>query len=99
MKQPVKDLADILSSLRETVQSQHAEICKLRRNIDKLRRNIDKLRKENKELKQRLAKHDDPNKNSSNSSTPPSKESLKDEIVRRTSSLRNSSFGFRFFVK
>ena len=84
MKQPVKDLADILSSLhediqslRETVQSQHAEICKLNRNIDK-------LRKENKELKHRLAKYEDPNKDSSNSNTPPSKENMKAEVVRRT---------------
>ena len=77
-------LQEDLQLLRETVQSQHAEICSLNRNIEK-------LRKENKELKQRLAKHEDPNKNSSNSSTPPSKENLKEEILRRTSSLRKKS--------
>ena len=43
---------------------------------------------ENKSLRKRLSKYEKPNKNSSNSSTPPSKENMSDELVRRTNSLR-----------
>ncbi|MBM6993367.1 MAG: IS66 family transposase, partial [Prevotella sp.] len=42
-------------------------------------------------LEERLSKYENPDKNSNNSSTPPSKESMKDEIVRRTKTLRKPS--------
>ena len=38
-------------------------------------------------LMRRLSKYEEPPKNSGNSNTPPSKESVKDEIVHRTKSL------------
>ena len=38
-----------------------------------------------------MAKYDNPDKNSNNSSTPPSKEHIKDEVIRRTRSLRKPS--------
>ena len=43
------------------------------------------------ELKARLSKYENPEKDSSNSSTPPSKERMKAEIVRRTKTLRKPS--------
>lgn len=91
VKQQVNDinvamsgLLSELQSLRKTVDSQYAEICSLNRNVDK-------LLKENRELRKRLSKYEEPPKNSGNSSTPPSKERMKDEIVRRTKSLRKPS--------
>lgn len=73
-----------LQSLRKTVDSQHAEICSLNRNVDK-------LLKENRELRKRLEKYEKPPKDSGNSSTPPSKEPMKSEVERRTKSLRKKS--------
>lgn len=80
-------LAGLLSELKElrgTIDSQHAEICSLNRNIEK-------LLKENRELRKRLEKYEKPPKNSGNSSIPPSKEPVKSEMERRTKSLRKKS--------
>ncbi len=91
VKQQVNDinsaLAGLLSELKElrgTIDSQHAEICSLNRNIDK-------LLKENRELRKRLEKYEKPPKDSGNSSIPPSKEPVKSEMERRTKSLRKKS--------
>ncbi len=80
VKQQVNNISEILAgllselqSLRKTVDSQHAEICSLNRNIDK-------LLKENRELRKRLEKYEKPPKDSGNSSMPPTKEPLKSEI-------------------
>ena len=66
VKQQVNDinstLAGLLSELKElrgTIDSQHAEICSLNRNIDK-------LLKENLELRKRLEKYEQLPKNSGN---------------------------------
>ena len=95
MKKRAEDIAPMLAemaehmrSLRETVSSQHIEICSLNRNIDKLNHELRKLRKENESLRENLAKYESPGKNSSNSSVPPSNERMGDEVVRRTRSLR-----------
>ncbi len=82
------EMTEHLRSLRETVNSQHEQICALNRNIDRQNRELRKLRKENGELRERLARYELPEKNSGNSSTPPSKERIKDEVLRRTKSLR-----------
>lgn len=91
MKQQVDDISETLSgllselqSLRKTVDSQHAEICSLNRNVDR-------LLKENRELRKRIEKYEKPPKDSGNSSTPPSKEPMKSEVERRTKSLRLKS--------
>ncbi len=84
INEALSGLLSELQSLRKTVDSQYAEICSLNRNVDK-------LLKENRELRKRLSKYEEPPKNSGNSSTPPSKERMKDEIVRRTKSLRKPS--------
>lgn len=91
MKQHVNDIAAALCGLtaqlelmQKTIDSQHAEICSLNRNVDK-------LLKENRELRKRLEKYEKPPKDSGNSSTPPSKEPIKSEVERRTKSLRKKS--------
>lgn len=56
-----------------------------------LNRNIDKLLKENRELRKRLEKYENPPKDSGNSSTPPSKKPVRSEIERRTKPLRKKS--------
>lgn len=77
--------------MQETIDRQHAEIVRLNRNIDALNLQIRKKDKENEKLRERLSKYEDLDKNSNNSSTPPSKERMRDEIVRRTRTLRKPS--------
>lgn len=59
----------------------------------RLNHRVEALNVENADLRKRLSKYEDPQppKNSGNSSMPPSKESMGDEIKRRTSSLREKS--------
>ena len=52
---------------------------------------LKKKDKEIEELRKRLSKYEEPPKNYGNSSMPPSKEGTKDEIVRRTKTLRKPS--------
>ena len=98
MKEQVTDISKVLQDmteemrlLRETVNQQYAEIVKLNRNINALNLQIRKKDTELTNLRERLAKYENPDKNSNNSSTPPSKERVKDEVVRRTKSLRKPS--------
>ena len=95
VNQKVTDISDALQTMteemrlmRETIDSQHADICQLNRNIDRLNADLRKRDKRIEELETRLAKYEAPDKNSGNSSTPPSKESMKDEAIRRTKTLR-----------
>ena len=62
-------------------------LCNLNRNIDKLNADLRKRDKRIEELEAKLAKYESPDKNSGNSSTPPSKENLKAEAIRRTKTL------------
>ena len=98
MKEQVTDISKVLQdmtaemrSMRETIDQQYAEIVQLNRNIESLNQQIRKKDEENARLKERLSKYEKPKKNSGNSSTPPSKESMKDEIIRRTKTLRKPS--------
>ena len=98
MKQTVTDIADVLKSMNEklelmqkTIDSQYDTICTLNRNINKLNAELSKRNTIIENLKKRLAKYETPDKNSNNSSTPPSKEKMKDEVVRRTKTLRKTS--------
>ncbi|MBM6991813.1 MAG: IS66 family transposase, partial [Prevotella sp.] len=95
MKEQVTDISKVLRDMteemrlmRETINQQYAEIVKLNRNIDALNLQIRKRDITIARLEERLSKYENPDKNSNNSSTPPSKESMKDEIVRRTKTLR-----------
>lgn len=105
VKQQVNDMAEVLrglsaqiESMQKTIDSQHATICQINRTsqghlkeIRDLKRMLKKKDKENEELRRRLSKYEEPPKNSGNSTTPPSKEKMRDEIVRRTRSLRKPS--------
>ena len=98
MKEQVTDISKVLQDMtaemrlmRKTIDQQYADIAKLDRNIEALNRQIRKKDEENSRLKERLSKYEKPKKNSDNSSTPPSKESMKDEIIRRTKTLRKPS--------
>ena len=105
VKQQVNDIADVfrgltaqIESMQKTIDSQHATICRINRTsqcqlkeIRDLKRQLKKKDKELDELRKRLEKYEEPPKNSGNSSTPPSKEKMKDEIIRRTGSLRKPS--------
>lgn len=79
LNKSVKDLTDDNARLNRRVEAQNVE--------------IKALKSENRALRERLSKYEDslPPKNSGNSSVPPSKESMGDEIKRRTSSLREKS--------
>ena len=98
MKEQVTDISKILQDMtkemqlmRETINQQYVEITKLNRNIEALNRQIRKKDEDIVKLKERLSKYEKPDKNSGNSSTPPSKENMKDEVVRRTKTLRKPS--------
>lgn len=84
ISQMLKELTSEMRSMRETIDAQYTEIASLNRNVQK-------LQKENHELRKRLEKYEKPDKNSGNSSTPPSKEKMKDEVIRRTKTLRKKS--------
>lgn len=56
--------------LRETINQQYVEIIKLNRNINALNLEIRKKDTELINLRKRLAKYENPDKNSNNSSTP-----------------------------
>lgn len=84
----LRSMAEELWSLRQTLDLQYAEICQLNRNAEALNQMIRKLEAENRQLRERLSRYESPDKNSTNSSTPPSKEKMRDEVMRRTKSLR-----------
>lgn len=98
MKEQVTDISKILQYMTEEMQSmrkaigqQYAEIAKLNRNIDSLNHQLRKKNEKIAELTDRLSRYENPDKDSGNSSVPPSKERMKDEIVRRTKTLRKPS--------
>lgn len=90
ISQTLKELANDLKAMRHTVNSQHTEICQLNRTVQAQSKEIKTLKKENTELRTRLSKYEEPPKDSTNSSTPPSKENMKSEVLRRTKSLRET---------
>lgn len=84
MKEQVTDISKVLQGmteemrlLRATVNQQYAEIITLNRNINALNLEIRKKDTELINLRERLAKYEKPDKNSNNSSTPPSKERIR----------------------
>ena len=105
VKQKVTDISDAISSLasqiesmQKTIDSQHATICQINRTsqgqlkeIRDLKKLLKKKDKEIEELRKCLSKYEEPPKNSGNSSTPPAKEKMRDEVIRRTKSLRKPS--------
>ena len=95
VNEKVTDISEVLLTMteemrlmRETIDSQHSEICRLNRNIGHLNAELRKRSKQIEELENKLAKYETPKKNSGNSSTPSSKEDIKAEAIRRTMTLR-----------
>ena len=95
VNEKVTDISEALLSMteemrlmRETIDSQHSEICRLSRLVESNHVELHKRDKRIEELEAKLAKYEAPEKNSNNSSTPPSKENIKDEAIRRTKTLR-----------
>lgn len=80
-------------NLNKTVKDLSDDNARLNRRVKALNVDNNALKKENADLRERLSKYEDPQppKNSGNSSVPPSKERMGDEIKRRTSSLRVKS--------
>ena len=75
--QMFKFLYEEIKLMKEIIESQNVEIAR--------------LHEENEELRQRLSKYEKPDKDSTNSSIPPSQETIKSKVIRRTSSLRDKS--------
>lgn len=105
MNEQVTDVEEIAKaligevlSLRRTVSEQGAEISRLNRLCglhQKEKHEADQTiaarDKEIADLRERLSKYEKPELNSTNSSTPPTSESIKAKAVRRTKSLRTKS--------
>ena len=82
--QMFKFLYEEIKLMKEIIESQNVEIARLG-EVNKC------LQKENEELRKRLSKYEKPDKDSTNSSTPPSQETIKSKVIRRTNSLREKS--------
>lgn len=99
--QDVTDIQDILkgltadiTGLKQTISEQGVEISNLRRLCTQKDARIAKLESENATLKSKLSKYekeDTPDKDSHNSSIPPSQESIAAKNIRHTTSLREKS--------
>lgn len=87
------DIKKYLEEFRSEIDSLNKSVKDLSDDNARLNRRVEALNVENADLRKRLSKYEDPQppKNSGNSSVPPSKESMGDEIRRRTSSLREKS--------
>lgn len=105
MKEQVTDIQKILKSLNEKVASLQKTISEQGTEISRLNR-LDSLHQKEKhellqtiaakdkviaDLRERLSKYEKPELNSTNSSTPPTGESIKAKAIRRTKSLRTKS--------
>ena len=98
IKEILKSLNAKVSSLQQTVSEQGTEISRLNRldslhqkEMHEARLEIAARDKEISDLKERLSKYEKPELNSTNSSTPPTGESIKAKAIRRTKSLRKKS--------
>lgn len=87
------DIEKYLEEFRSEIGNLNKTVKDLSDDNARLNRRVEALNVENADLRKRLSKYEDPQppKNSGNSSVPPSKESMGDEIKRRTSSLREKS--------
>ncbi len=87
------DIEKYLEEFRSEIGNLNKTVKDLSDDNARLNRRVEALNVENADLRKRLSKYEDtqPPKNSGNSSVPPSKERMGDEIKRRTSSLREKS--------
>lgn len=89
----IEEFCSEIGRLNKTVKDLTVENARLNRRLEALNAEVRTLKSENARLRERLSKYEgpQPQKNSANSSVPPSKERMSDEIKRRTSSLREKS--------
>lgn len=82
-----------MARMEGTVAELTEDNARLNRRVEAQNVEIRSLKSENAVLKERLSKYEEPQppKNSGNSSVPPSKDKMDDEIKRRTTSLREKS--------
>lgn len=91
MNEPVTDISKILWEMNNKLSSMEQTISEQGADISQLHRIINQKDKEIHVLKKRLSKYEEPDKDSHNSSIPPSQESIPAKAVRRTQSLRKKS--------
>lgn len=91
MNEQVTDISKILSEMNNKLSSMEQTISEQGADISRLQRIINQKDKEIHVLKNRLSKYEKPDKDSHNSSIPPSQESIPAKAVRRTQSLRKKS--------
>lgn len=89
----MKDVKSELSSTKSEVSRINRNNTKLHVDNKKLKVENEKLKAENEQLKQQVEKLGGAyvEKNSTNSSLPPTKQRIKDEVIQRTQSLRTPS--------
>lgn len=87
------DIEKYLEEFRSEIGQLKSTVHDLTEENTRLNRRVEALNKDNAHLRRRLSEYEDaqPPKNSGNSSVPPSKERMGDEIKRRTNSLREKS--------
>lgn len=91
MNEHVTDISKILSEMNNKLSSMEQTISEQGADISRLHRIINQKDKEIHVLKNRLSKYEEPDKDSHNSSIPPSQESIPAKAVRRTRSLLKKS--------
>lgn len=89
----LEEFRSSITRLEGNVAELTGENARLNRRVEAQNVEIRSLKSENATLKEKLARYEDPEppKNSGNSSVPPTKEKMDDEIKRRTKSLREKS--------
>lgn len=89
----LEEFRSSMARMESTVAELTEDNARLNRRVEAQNVEIRSLKSENASLKDKLSKYENPEppKNSGNSSVPPSKEKMSDEIKRRTKSLREKS--------
>lgn len=93
IEQYLQEFRSEIGRLNKTVSDLTEDNARLNRRVEAQNVEIKSLKSDNADLRDKLSKYEDPEppKNSGNSSVPPSKEKMGDEIKRRTNSLREKS--------
>jgi transposase len=91
VKEQVLDMSGFLKVVNEKMDCLTNKVASLTRQLDVVTTENIALRKKVVVLESRLAKYETPPKDSHNSHTPPSKESIKAQALRATRSLREKS--------
>lgn len=91
VKEQVFDMSVFMKAVNEKIDGLTHQVASLTRKLDVVTAENITLKKKVIVLEARLAKYESPPKDSHNSSTPPSKESIKAQALRSTRSLREKS--------